>query len=93
MTCNVKFVPYRKTDALTVPASAVFEDDSAEEAHYVYLHVPGAKPLKRLVKVGKTAGDRTEILDGLREGDMIRTSKPDQQALTGAVSKPVEKKP
>ena len=39
MACSVKLVPYRNADALTVPATAVFEDDGRRWAitHVVYL--------------------------------------------------------
>jgi HlyD family secretion protein len=78
MTCAVKFVSYRKDDALTVPSSAVFADAADEDSRYVYLPAKekGAKPEKRPVKVGKTAGGKAEILDGLKEGDEILSSKP-----------------
>jgi len=79
MTCSVKFVPYRKVDALTVPTAAVFEDDSAEPlTYYVYLAKPDkdGKHPQRPVKIGKAAGGKTEIQSGLAEGDEILTSKP-----------------
>ena len=78
MTCVVKFVSYRKDAALTVPSSAVFADDADEDARVVYLPAKekGAKPEKRPVKVGKTAGGKTEVLDGLKEGDEVLASKP-----------------
>jgi multidrug efflux pump subunit AcrA (membrane-fusion protein) len=72
MACQVKLVPYRNADALTVPSSAIFHDD---DEPYVYLEVKD-KPEKRTVKVGHSSGDRSEILEGLHEGDVIRTSKP-----------------
>jgi multidrug efflux pump subunit AcrA (membrane-fusion protein) len=75
MACTVKFVTYKKDDALTVPASAVFSDDDGD-THYVYLAKKDAKPEKTTVKAGKTAGGKTEVLDGLKEGDEILTSKP-----------------
>jgi multidrug efflux pump subunit AcrA (membrane-fusion protein) len=62
---------YRNDTALTLPSSAVFGDD--DEEHFVYRSSGGDKVV---VKVGKTAGDRTEILDGLKEGDEVRTSRP-----------------
>ena len=34
---------------------------------------------KRTVKVGKTAGDKTEIIEGLKEGDEILTAKPEDK--------------
>jgi HlyD family secretion protein len=75
MTCSARFVTARKENTLTVPASAVFEDD--DEAKYVYRPgKAGEKPEKRTVKVGITAGDRVEIVEGLAEGDEILTSKP-----------------
>jgi HlyD family secretion protein len=79
MACSVKLVPYRKGDALTVPVTAVFEDDSADAlTYFVYLAKPDndGKHPKRPVKIGKSAGGKTEIADGLAEGDEILTSKP-----------------
>jgi multidrug efflux pump subunit AcrA (membrane-fusion protein) len=79
MACSVKIVPYRKRDALTVPATAVFEDDWADTlSYYVYLAKPdkdGNYP-KLTVKIGKSAGGKTEIINGLAEGDEILISKP-----------------
>lgn len=75
MTCAARFVTARKEDALTVPASAVFEDD--DEAKYVYRPAKGSgRPRKQVVKVGITAGDRVEIVEGLTAGDEILASKP-----------------
>ena len=79
MTCTVKFVTYRKDNALTVPSTAVFEDDSADElTHYVYPARPqeNGKFLKHPVKTGKTVGGKTEIIDGLAVGDEILASVP-----------------
>jgi multidrug efflux pump subunit AcrA (membrane-fusion protein) len=65
--------------SLTVPATAVFEDDWADApTSHVFLAKPdqaGRYP-KRTVKIGKSAGGRTEIVDGLTEGDEILMSKP-----------------
>jgi multidrug efflux pump subunit AcrA (membrane-fusion protein) len=75
MSCSARFVTARKENALTVPASAVFEDD--DEAKYVYRPgKAGGKPQKQTVKVGITAGERVEIVEGLKAGDEILTSKP-----------------
>jgi HlyD family secretion protein len=72
MACTVTLVPYRKTDALTVPVAAVFHDDDDP-----YVYVDGKeKAEKRTVKTGHTSSDRIEIVDGLHEGDAIRLSKP-----------------
>ena len=72
MTGSLRFVTVRKADALTVPASAVFEDEIDESR---YVHRPG-KSGKQVVKVGIRSGDRLEIIEGLREGDEISASKP-----------------
>ena len=79
MACSVKLVLYQEGDALTVPATAVFEDDWSDAlTHYVYLAKPDkdGKHPKRPVKIGKSAGGKTEIVDGLADGDEILTSKP-----------------
>ena len=78
MACTLKFTTYRAPDALTVPSSAVFEDEADDGAitHVVYLPAKEGKPVKRTVKLGKSSGGKTEILDGLHAGDEILTSKP-----------------
>jgi multidrug efflux pump subunit AcrA (membrane-fusion protein) len=79
MACTVKLVPYRKDGALTVPATAVFDDDSGDSfTRFVYLARPDASRNhpKRAIKTGKTVEGKTEILDGLSLGEEILTSKP-----------------
>jgi multidrug efflux pump subunit AcrA (membrane-fusion protein) len=79
MACTVKLITYRKDNALTVPSTAVFEDDSEEAlTHFVYLAKPDGdgKFPKHPVKTGKTAGGKTEILSGLAAGDEILGSMP-----------------
>jgi multidrug resistance efflux pump len=71
MACTIKVTAYRNESALTLPSSAVFSDD--DEEHHVYL---AGRKEKVAVKVGKTANDRTEILEGLKDGDAVLTSKP-----------------
>ena len=77
MACTAKFVAYRKDDALTLPASAVLADDGDDGGHHIYLPArDGGKPQRRAVKVGRTAGDRTEVVGGLAEGDEVLAGKP-----------------
>ena len=79
MACTVKFVPYRKEEALTIPSTAVFEDDSADIiTKYVYLAKPDkdGKFPKQWIKTGRTSGGKTEILEGLAAGDEILASRP-----------------
>jgi multidrug efflux pump subunit AcrA (membrane-fusion protein) len=78
MACTVKVVCYKKDDALTVPSKAVFTDED-EDVHYVYLAGQNKeKPMKRTVKVGKTAGEKIEIVDGLHAGDEILLHNPEK---------------
>lgn len=74
MACTIKLVPYRKADALTVPAAAVFPDDLDEDQHHVWL--PGVEPTRRVVRIGRKSGDRVEILEGLTAGEAILLQKP-----------------
>ena len=78
MACSLKFTTYRAHEALTVPSSAVFEDEADDGTmnHVVYLPGKEGKPEKKTIKTGKTAGGKTEILAGLLAGDEILSSKP-----------------
>ena len=78
MACTLKFTTYRTPEALTIPSSAVSEDEGENGtiAHFVYLPVKEGKPVKRAVKIGKVSGGKTEIKDGLHAGDEVLTSKP-----------------
>ena len=73
MTASIKIVTNQNESALFVPSSAVFED-TEQETFYVY--EPGETPKKKTVKIGMVANDKTEILDGLKEGDEILAAKP-----------------
>ena len=77
MACSLKLTTYRADDALTVPSSAVSEDeaDDGTTTHVVYLPGKEGKPEKRTVKIGKTGGGKTEILAGLHAGDEILGSR------------------
>lgn len=72
MTCKVTITPYQKDDAISVPSSAVFDD---EGEHYVFLQ-DGDESTKQTVKTGEKAGGKTEITGGLSEGDVILLEKP-----------------
>ena len=77
MSCQVKVITFEKKDALTVPSSAVFSDEGDDDSHYVYRPATnGGKPSKVAVKIGKRTGGKTEILEGLNEGDEILKEKP-----------------
>jgi multidrug efflux pump subunit AcrA (membrane-fusion protein) len=79
MTGSVTVNIYKTETALTVPQATVFRDDDG--SRYVWLVKKDAgtdkpKPGKRTVKIGRTGDGKIEILDGLSEGDEVRTSKP-----------------
>ncbi|RYZ97540.1 MAG: efflux RND transporter periplasmic adaptor subunit, partial [Proteobacteria bacterium] len=69
MTANVTFVVNAREDVLTVPADAI----KVEEGKMVILvEDPQTKqPVKRVVQVGATDGKKTEILEGLKEGEPV----------------------
>jgi HlyD family secretion protein len=78
MACTLKITTYRTGSALTVPSSAVSdeEDEDGSVHHVVYLPGRDGKPIARTVKTGKTSGGKTEIVSGLEAGDEIFTTKP-----------------
>jgi HlyD family secretion protein len=76
MSCKVKFTPYVKTDALTVPPKAVFSEPENDDEHYVYVLDAQGKPEKRSVTVGRETDKQAEILKGLRAGDKILLEEP-----------------
>lgn len=73
MSGTVRIIKRQNDAALTLPSSTVFEDPE-DDSHFVY--VPGDKPDKKSVKIGIISGGRTEILEGLKEGDQVLASKP-----------------
>lgn len=76
MTGTLRFVTANKEAAITVPASAVF-DDEMNDTKVVYLPgKEGGKPQKKTVTVGLTSGDRVEITEGLSDGEEILATKP-----------------
>ncbi|MGE0378834.1 MAG: efflux RND transporter periplasmic adaptor subunit, partial [Planctomycetaceae bacterium] len=75
MTCKVILTPVDKDDAIAVPSEGVFEDETESGKHYVYLE--GEDPPQRQpVEAGEKHKARTEILSGLKEGDVILLEKP-----------------
>ena len=76
MNCEMKLVPYKKTDALTVPPKAVFSDDFDPSKEYVYLVGKDGKSQKRTVSLGDRNEKQVEVLAGLAAGDEILLDKP-----------------
>ena len=66
MGCSAVIEVYRHPSAILVPKAAVAEEGDAEE-EYVYL-VDGKDKKKQRVRVGRTVGDRLEILTRFESG-------------------------
>lgn len=62
-----KIVTDRKENALVVPTIAVMQD---EGGHYVYVDGPGGVE-RRAIKIGIETADKTEVLEGLSEGETV----------------------
>ncbi len=76
MNCEMKMIPYKKTDALTVPPKAVFTEDFDPAKQFVYLQAKDGKPQKRVVTLGERNDKQIEVLGGMAEGDEILLEKP-----------------
>jgi len=75
MTGSARCQVYSRSDAVTLPASAIFRDDDGRKI--VWLPgKDGAAAEKRVVKTGRTSGGKTEILEGIAAGDVVRSSRP-----------------
>lgn len=56
-------------NAITVPDTAVLRD--SENQAFVYVRTDGNKFARRLVNVGESQGGRTQVNQGLQEGDQV----------------------
>ncbi len=80
MTCKATIVTYEKSDALTVPATAVAPDPEDSDQHVVSLVGDDDKTETRRVKIGRRSEERVEILDGLEAGDRVLVKNPAAEA-------------
>ena len=76
MNCEMKMIPYKKADALTVPLKAVFSEEFDPAKQYVYLQGKDGKSQKRVVTLGERNDKQVEVLQGLAAGDEILLEKP-----------------
>jgi multidrug efflux pump subunit AcrA (membrane-fusion protein) len=76
MNCEIKLIPYKKSDALTVPPKAVFTEDLDPSKQYVYLVGKDGKSKKRTVTIGERNDKQVELLSGVSVGDEILQEKP-----------------
>jgi hypothetical protein len=68
-TADVFIETTEKSDALTIPWAAVRYDE--QFAPYAEVVVGSSGREKRALKLGRSNGDRVEILDGLKEGEQV----------------------
>ncbi len=69
MTADVTILTAEREDVLLVPDSAI--DRSGGVATVEVLPEPGAEPVVREVEVGVTNWEQTEIISGLKEGEIV----------------------
>ena len=75
MTGSARCQVYSRPDAVTLPSSAIFRDEDGRKI--VWLPgKDGAAPEKRVVRTGRISGGKTEILEGIAAGDVVRSSRP-----------------
>ena len=75
MTGSARCQVYSRPDAVTLPASAIFRDDDGRKIVWL-AGKDGAAAENRVVKTGRTSGGKTEILEGIAAGDVVRSSRP-----------------
>ena len=75
MTGSARCQVYSRPDAVTLPASAIFRDDDGRKIVWM-AGKDGAAAEKRVVKTGRASGGKTEILEGIAAGDVVRSSRP-----------------
>ena len=75
MAATVRFVVYRKDDALTLPEFSVFTDGD-DDPRFVYQLDPAGKPVRKVVVIGKATGGRVEVVEGLEDGEEVLANKP-----------------
>ena len=75
-SCKFKVVTYQKNNAITLPSSSVFSEDHDPEIRFVYILSAKNKPVKKIVKTGKTIGTIVEILRGVSPSHKILHNKP-----------------
>lgn len=71
MLAKLQIVDYAKKKALSIPTNCI---QSTEDMQYVVLAITenGKTTAKRqTIKTGHSGGDRIEVLDGLKEGDVV----------------------
>ena len=75
MSVQIEVITNTIKDTLFIPVEAIFED---KERFYVYLQTPGGGNKEVDVKIGESNDRFVQILDGLKENDIIYLYRPHQ---------------
>ena len=75
MSVQIEVITNTIKDTLFIPVEAIFED---KERFYVYLQTPGGGNKEVDVKIGESNDRFVQILDGLKEDDVIYLYRPHQ---------------
>ena len=75
MSVQIEVITNTIKDTLFIPVEAIFED---KERFYVYLQTPGGGNKEVDVKIGESNDRFVQILDGLKENDVIYLYRPHQ---------------
>ena len=73
MSVQIEVITNTIKDTLFVPVESIFED---KERFYVYLQTPGGGNKEVDVKIGESNDRFVQIVDGLKEGDVIYLYRP-----------------
>lgn len=79
MTAKVRLVVFSENDVVAIPTATVFADEDQPEKKYVWLAVADGEPKKQPVEVGLASATRTHIKSGLKAGDQILLTKPEEK--------------
>jgi HlyD family secretion protein len=81
MTGKAKITTYDVKDAVTIAADLVQADEDNPKQKYVMIQVEDEdKPVRRVIKLGKSKDKEVEVLKGLKKGDEIVKGAKDESA-------------
>ena len=75
MTANVTFFIDSRKDTLLIPTEAVIYQKNAPQALVKNTANPSEPPREQPIKLGLSDGKQTEVLEGLKEGDVVLVQK------------------
>ncbi len=83
MNATCEFIQFKDNDVLIVPQQAIKHDGQGKDAPaYVMVQTKDLKkPEKRFVKIGKSGTQGAQILEGLKEGELVVSAELDLQAM------------